>query len=51
VGASSAFLGIIASILEPTQASFFAVAGGVSVCIMMNALYRYVSPNPETAFT
>ena len=51
VGASSAFLGIIASILEPTQASFFAVAGGVSVYITMNALYRYVAPNPETAFT
>lgn len=51
VGASSAFLGTIASILEPTQASFFAAAGGVSVYIMMNALYRYVAPNPETTFT
>ncbi|MED5267391.1 MAG: hypothetical protein VYB00_01050, partial [Candidatus Thermoplasmatota archaeon] len=43
VGASSAFLGIIASMLEPTQASFFAAAAGVSVYIMMNGLYRYVA--------
>ena len=50
VGASSAFLGIIASILEPTQTSFFAAAAGVSVYIMMNGLYRYVAPNPETTF-
>ena len=50
VGASSAFLGIIASILEPTQTSFFAAAAGASVYIMMNGLYRYVAPNPETTF-
>jgi len=51
VGASSAFLGIIASILEPTQMSFTAAAAGVSVYILMNGLYRYMAPNPESIFT
>lgn len=51
VGASSAFLGIIASMLEPTQMSFTAAAAGVSVYIMMNGLYRYMAPKPESIFT
>jgi hypothetical protein len=51
VGASSAFLGIIASILEPTQMSFTAATAGVSVYILMNGLYRYMAPNPESIFT
>ena len=51
VGASSAFLGIVASILEPTQMSFTAATAGVSVYILMNGLYRYMAPNPESIFT
>ena len=51
VGASSAFLGIVASILEPTQMSFTAATAGVSVYILMNGLYRYMAPNPELIFT
>ena len=51
VGASSAFLGIIASMLEPTQISFTAAAAGVSVYIVMNGLYRYMAPKPESIFT
>ena len=51
IGASSAFLGIIASILEPSQMSFSAAAAGVSVYIVMNGLYRFMAPKPESIFT
>ena len=50
-GASSAFLGILASILEPTQLSFIAAAAGASVYVIMNGLYRYMAPKPESIFT
>ena len=50
-GATSVFLGTIASILEPTQVSLTATAVGASVYIVMNGLYRYMAPKPESIFT
>jgi len=50
-GATSVFLGTIASILEPTQMSLTATAVGASVYIVMNGLYRYMAPKPESIFT
>ena len=50
-GATSVFLGAIASILEPTQLSLAATAVGASVYIVLNGLYRYMAPKPESIFT
>jgi len=50
-GATSVFLGAIASILEPTQMSLTATAVGASVYIVMNGLYRHMAPKPESIFT
>jgi len=51
VGASTVILGTIATILEPTQISLTASGMGALLYIVMNGLYRYMAPNPESIFT